>query len=232
MFEIGASLREARTRQGLDFPELEVRTKVRAKYLRLLEEEQFDQLPAHTYIKGFLRAYADTLGLDGQLYVDEYNSRFVGGDDENAVRVRRGPTPGARPRSRRRERRDSRVVAVALTAIVLVTALVIAAWRFGGPSDPQVRGLTKTQTPRTAARAGRSAVVIRATRGASYLEVRRGTSSGRPLYSGTLEKGDKQLFTARRIWISIAAPRNVAVTVFGKRFTIPKGGEFELTARG
>jgi cytoskeletal protein RodZ len=38
MFEIGASLREARTRQGLDFPELEVRTKVRAKYLRLLEE--------------------------------------------------------------------------------------------------------------------------------------------------------------------------------------------------
>jgi hypothetical protein len=38
MFEIGASLREARTRQGLDFPEMEERTKVRAKYLRLLEE--------------------------------------------------------------------------------------------------------------------------------------------------------------------------------------------------
>ena len=231
MFEIGASLREARTRQALDFPELEVRTKVRAKYLRLLEEEQFDQLPAHTYIKGFLRAYADTLGLDGQLYVDEYNSRFVVGDDET-IRVRRGPSPGTRPRSRRRERRESRVVAIALTAIVLVTALVIAAWRFGGPSDPHVQGLTKTQTPTTAAtRTATSAVVIRATRGASYLEVRRGTSAGRPLFSGTLEKGDRQLFTARRIWISIAAPRNVTVTVFGKRFTIPKGGEFELTRR-
>src|SRR5437667_3943769 len=93
MFEIGLSLREARTRQGLDFPELEVRTKVRAKYLRLLEEEQFDQLPAHTYIKGFLRTYADAVGLDGQLYVDEYNSRFVAGDDEPHVRARRGAAP-------------------------------------------------------------------------------------------------------------------------------------------
>src|SRR5262249_51972144 len=119
MFDIGASLREARTRQGLDFPELEVRTKVRAKYLRLLEEEQFDQLPAHTSIKGFLRTYADTLGLEGQLYVDEYNSRFVAGDDETHVRVRRGPSPSTRARSRRRGRRESRVVALALVAIVL-----------------------------------------------------------------------------------------------------------------
>ena len=235
MFEIGASLREARTRQGLDFPELEVRTKVRAKYLRLLEEEQFDQLPAHTYIKGFLRTYADTLGLDGQLYVDEYNSRFVGGDEETHVRATRGGAPYTRPRSRRRERRESRVVAVALTAIVLVTALVIAAWRFGGPSNPSVHGLTKTQSPGTSStRGARSPIVITATRGASYLEVRgltRAGRPGRPVFTGTLERGDRQLFAARRLWISIAAPRNVTVTVFGKRFAIPKGGEFELTTR-
>jgi cytoskeletal protein RodZ len=231
MFEIGASLREARTRQGLDFAELEVRTKVRAKYLRLLEEEQFDQLPAHTYIKGFLRTYADMLGLDGRLYVDEYNSRFVVGDEETSVRrAAHGGAPYSRPRSRRRERRESRVVAVALTAIVVVTALVIAAWKFGGPSKPSVQGLTRSPST-SATRTTRSAIVIRATRGASYLEVRGGTSAGRPLFSGTLEKGDRQVFAARRLWISIAAPRNVAVTVFGKRFAIPKGGEFELTAR-
>src|SRR5262249_33232879 len=210
----------------------ELRTKVRAKYLRLLEEEQFEQLPAHTYIKGFLRAYADTLGLDGQLYVDEYNSRFVVGDDEAHVRVRRGPSPTTRTRSRRRGRRESRVVAVALSAIVLVTALVIAAWKFGGPNDPHVRGITKTPSAAAnSARALRAPIVIRAMRGASYLEVRRGTSAGTPLFSGTLEKGDRQLFTARRIWISIAAPRNVTVTVFGKRFAIPHRGEFEPTAR-
>ena len=65
MFEIGNSLREARVRQQLDFPELEHSTKIRAKYLRALEDERFELLPSHTYIKGFLRSYADSLGLDG-----------------------------------------------------------------------------------------------------------------------------------------------------------------------
>ena len=56
MFEIGNSLREARLRQQLDFPELEQATKIRSRYLRALEDEQFDVLPAETYVKGFLRA--------------------------------------------------------------------------------------------------------------------------------------------------------------------------------
>jgi len=81
MFEIGNSLREARVRQGLDYPQVELATKIRAKYIRALEEEHFEVLPGGTYIKGFMRSYAEFLGLDGQLYVDEYNSRFVVGDD-------------------------------------------------------------------------------------------------------------------------------------------------------
>ena len=77
MFEIGNSLREARLRQGLDFTRIEEETKIRGKYLRALEDEQFAMLPAQPYVKGFLRTYAEFLGLDGQLYVDEYNSRFT-----------------------------------------------------------------------------------------------------------------------------------------------------------
>jgi len=79
VFEIGSSLREARVRQHLEFEGLEERTKVRAKYLRYLEEERFEQLPGHAYTKGFLHVYADALGLDGRLYVEEYNLRYVGG---------------------------------------------------------------------------------------------------------------------------------------------------------
>ena len=77
MFEIGNSLREARVRQSLEYPQVELATKIRAKYVKALEEEQFGVLPAQPYVKGFLRTYAEFLGLDGQLYVDEYNSRFV-----------------------------------------------------------------------------------------------------------------------------------------------------------
>src|SRR5918911_1057367 len=75
------SLREARVRQQLELGEVELATKIRARYLRALEEESFEALPAQTYVKGFLRTYADYLGLDGQLYVDEFNSRY-GGDGE------------------------------------------------------------------------------------------------------------------------------------------------------
>src|SRR5919197_2502100 len=83
MFEIGNSLREARVRQGLDYGQVELGTKIRAKYIRALEDEEFEILPTGTYTKGFLRSYAEFLGLDGQLYVDEYNSRYiVGGFDD------------------------------------------------------------------------------------------------------------------------------------------------------
>jgi len=67
MFEIGNSLRAARIRQKLELSQAEGDTRIRAKYLRALEDERFELLPGSAYAKGFLRAYADYLGLDGQL---------------------------------------------------------------------------------------------------------------------------------------------------------------------
>ena len=69
--------REARERQGLGYPEIELATKIRAKYIRALEEEDFTAIPGDAYIRGFLRTYAEYLGLDGDVYVDEYASRFI-----------------------------------------------------------------------------------------------------------------------------------------------------------
>src|SRR4051794_16759914 len=100
MFEIGNSLREARLRRKVDFARAEAATKIRGKYLRALEDEQFEVLPSQTYVKGFLRTYAEFLGLDGQLYVDEYNSRFVAGAAEDGeFRARRS---AVRPQRRNR----------------------------------------------------------------------------------------------------------------------------------
>src|SRR6266508_535320 len=128
MFEIGNSLREARLRRELDFPELEQGTKIRAKYLRALEDENFDQLPEPTYVKGFLRAYADYLGLDGQLYVDEFNVRYSS-VAEMLERWVRGTTPPRLQRKRQR-RLESNVVWFAIIGISPDTALVIAACRY------------------------------------------------------------------------------------------------------
>jgi hypothetical protein len=72
MAEIGATLREARMRARIDISEIEAQTKIRAKYLRALENEEWDLLPGPTYVKSFLRTYADALGLDGKRLVEEY----------------------------------------------------------------------------------------------------------------------------------------------------------------
>ena len=73
--EIGRVLKEARTRAGLDVRTAEERTKIRVKYLRALEDEQWDVLPNPAYAKGFLRTYAQFLGLDGETLVDEFRRR-------------------------------------------------------------------------------------------------------------------------------------------------------------
>ncbi len=221
MFEIGSSLREARTRQGLDFTEMEFRTKVRAKYLRALEAEQFEQLPGHTYIKGFLRTYAEALGLDGQLYVDEYNSRYVAGEEERPLRPRRVPTA---PR-RHRHNRESRLVVVAVTAMILLTALVIAAWKFGDTAEPKVQGVN-VPTGTSAASISRG-VSVTAAKGASFMEVQ-SVSRGTALYRGTLERGQMKRFARQKLTITLTSPKNVVVRVAGARVKVPPSGRLQI----
>src|SRR5688572_10777681 len=73
---IGETLREARVRQRVNIEELEQSTKIRAKYLRALENEEFGLLPGPTYVKSFLRTYAEKLGLDAHLLVEEFRAKY------------------------------------------------------------------------------------------------------------------------------------------------------------
>jgi cytoskeleton protein RodZ len=233
VFEIGNSLREARVRQGLDFPEIEQGTKIRAKYLRALEDEQFDVLPAQTYVKGFLRSYAEYLGLDGQLYVDEYNSRFVVGEEEQPARPRRSAPPS------RGVQVQSRVVLLTLLGIAAVTALVFVAWKRGEPQKVTPSGLgtrtpaaTRPATPRPATPA--VSLVVRARRGPCWLQVHRTSATGPILFQGTLEPGQRQLFTGGKLWITLDRPENLLTILNGHTRLLPVGGVKTLivTSRG
>jgi cytoskeletal protein RodZ len=230
MFDIGSSLREARLRQKLDFPELEERTKIRPKYLRALEDERFDILPAPTYVRGFLRSYAEALGLDGQPFVDEYNTRFAIGDDDAPIRARRSPQP-----RRDRSRRESRIAVLALLAIAVTTALVIAAWRFGGPEGEKVPGLASPDAGQPAQSTSKGVqgtrLAVTAVSGSSWMEVRAGSSGGKLLYSGTLERGQRKTFEGARLQLALAAPDNVAVRLNGNRVSLPVGTIFVVTPR-
>jgi cytoskeleton protein RodZ len=76
MADIGSLLRETRIRNKIDITTVEQATKIRAKYLRALENEEWVVLPGPTYVKTFLRTYAQFLGLDPHLLVEEYSARF------------------------------------------------------------------------------------------------------------------------------------------------------------
>src|SRR3954452_22269126 len=76
MGTIGDTLREARIRQQIDITEVEERTKIRAKYLRALENEEFQLLPGSTFVRSFLRTYAEYLGLDPHVLLEELRMQY------------------------------------------------------------------------------------------------------------------------------------------------------------
>jgi cytoskeleton protein RodZ len=216
LFEIGNSLREARVRRGVDFAQAELTTKIRGKYLRALEDEQFEMLPAETYVKGFLRTYAEYLGLDGQLYVDEYNSRFVIGDEHGEARARRSAT---RPQ-RRNRRIETNVVLVALAAIAILTVIVISAWKttdHGNDAQPPATTPAVHRPKRVA-----PLLTVTALRGSTHLTARRGSARGGIAFDGTIAKGDAaRAIRGRRLWVQIDTPENLRIRVRGKLVHVP-----------
>jgi hypothetical protein len=225
MFEIGSSLRRARERLGLELPQVEEATRIRAKYLRALEDEHFDVLPGAAYAKGFLRVYADFLGLQGERFVDEFNTRFPPEDT-----VETAPLVRVRPKRH--------WVSARLVAIPVVLALALFTWRMttgggGGAhhvasapqlphvrvSEPVRKVATPAPAPAPAPQTARLALV--ANRGTCWLSVRRGSQNGALLYERTLQLGEKVQFTGKRLWVRLGAPWNVDATRNGKRLALP-----------
>jgi transcriptional regulator with XRE-family HTH domain len=116
---IGDTLREARMRQKLDIADVEERTKIRAKYLRALENEEFGLLPGSTFVKTFLRTYAEALGLDPHALLNEYRANYEPRDEAEIAPL--GP-PVARERERRRygpgPPRPGTLIAVIVVAVL------------------------------------------------------------------------------------------------------------------
>jgi hypothetical protein len=138
MPEIGATLREARMRERLDVSEIEAKTKIRAKYLRALENEEWSLLPGPTFVKSFLRTYAQALNLDARALVEEYRLHEEGPADgafdpiASAPQRTRRRVPGSRP---------SRGYMLSVGAVcgVIVLLIVLLATGGGSPKNGSAR---------------------------------------------------------------------------------------------
>jgi hypothetical protein len=132
MANIGSTLREARMRAGIDITEVESRTKIRAKYLRAIENEEWDLLPGPVYVKSFLRTYGDFLGLDSRALIDEYKQRYERPADHDMRPI------SSLHRERERAARGPLIPAWGLIGLVLlavVAALFVLGGGFGGASN-------------------------------------------------------------------------------------------------
>jgi cytoskeleton protein RodZ len=144
MPDIGATLREARMRARIDVSEVEAQTKIRAKYLRALENEEWDLLPGPTYVKSFLRTYAEALDLDAKLLVDEYKLRH-----ERLSEVELQPINAAAPG--RERRRSGPVIPPGAIVTLILIALVGALYSLGscGKDNPPAADQPAATTPAT-----------------------------------------------------------------------------------
>ena len=220
MFDIGASLREARTRRGLSLDDVTAGLRIRERYVTALEEERWELLPGEAYSKGFLRMYAEFLGLDGGLYVDEYNERVAAHQEEAFVPESLAPSKGT-----------SRLLTRTIVGVVAVAALVAAlnAFGSGSPTSSHVQAdlsnVANAAPPKRLA-APRTPVVqhvapskppvalIRAVTSRSWLSVRLGGANGKEVFRGFLNQGHNLTYGLHtNVWLRIGRPHALAIRI-------------------
>ncbi|MBV9193717.1 MAG: helix-turn-helix domain-containing protein [Solirubrobacterales bacterium] len=143
MADIGITLREARLRARVEISDAEARTKIRARYLRAMENEEWELLPGPVYAKSFLRTYGDFLGLDSRLLVDEYKRRYERPSDQDMRPI------AVRSPERRRARRRVRIPpwAVIGGVLVAVAAALYVVGRYTGNTTNTTPPVTAKRSP-------------------------------------------------------------------------------------
>jgi cytoskeletal protein RodZ len=151
MESIGENLREARHNKKVSLEDASRATRIKIDILEQLESDEFDRLAAPAYTKGFLKLYAEYLGLDGQSIVEAY-LRSQGGlrrqglhvETEKAIRARK-------PRELQLPLRSVGLVVFGLTFAVL--AVVVGRSVFSRHASPSVQTSTMPQTATATAQA-------------------------------------------------------------------------------
>jgi cytoskeleton protein RodZ len=251
MPEIGETLREARMRARIDVSEIEAKTKIRAKYLRALENEEWSLLPGPTFVKSFLRTYAQALGLDGKALVEEYRLHHER-PSEAALEPIVSTPQSARARVRVPGARPSRgyMVAVGVIAVVIVLLIVGLVSGGGGGSGTHTTSTSASVPAKHDARphaaathadahhatASASTLVALSLRPTAAVYVCLIGDSGRKLIPGTeLHPGaTTPTFHAKRFEITLG---NASVTMFidGQARTVPPSSQaigYSITKTG
>ncbi|MFL5835262.1 MAG: helix-turn-helix domain-containing protein [Solirubrobacteraceae bacterium] len=233
MPEIGASLREARLRAKVDITDVEAATKIRAKYLRALENEEWGLLPGPAFVKSFLRTYADYLGLDGKLLVDEYKLRHERPTDIDQMPI--SPNLGRR----RTPGPVSRISPAWIIGIVIVALLGLFAY-LGASGEEDTNTTPTTSTQSAASKRAEAKRKAEAAAAARRRRIRRQrvklrieptaalfvcleNAKGKTLIPGQILQGGAKTrtFSSKRFRITLGHGGDSTLRLNGKAFAVP-----------
>ena len=221
-------------RQHLDIADVEARTKIRAKYLRALENEEFGMLPGPTFVKTFLRTYAEMLGLDPHVLVEEYRAGF---EREDEMEAPLGP-PAVAGRDRRHGPRLGPGSLILLLLVAIVAALVAIGLASDDSGDGEQASAPETTRSETEAAppppepARPTRVSLRVTPASpTYICVDRG--AGTPVvFENTID--GTETFRGKRLRVNLGK-RDVQLRMNGKSVQVTPGPDpvgFAFTPRG
>jgi cytoskeleton protein RodZ len=236
MPDIGATLQEARMRARIDISDVEAATKIRAKYLRAIENEEWDMLPGPTFVKSFVRTYAEYLGLDARLLVEEYKLRYEPAPSDTELQAL-GPPVGPRRLRAPRPPRLSRGWIVGLSGAGLIVLLIVLGSIGGGDGDDTPVATRPSTTPKPAKPRPKPApTVARLTlipTGEVYVCLR--NAKDKLIVNNTLTPDSgNQTFRGRRFRMTVGNA-SITMRVNGRALKVqPRATAttFEVTARG
>jgi hypothetical protein len=212
-------------RQKIDIAEVETATKIRAKYLRALENDEFGLLPGSTFVKTFLRTYAEYLGLDATLLVEEYRVHYEPRGESEPMQHFAPPRREAPRRSRYAGGPPGPGTAVAVLVLAILVIFAVLGITSGGdkkgsqsssttakkpPAKPKPKPKPPPPPPRVVVR-----VVPLA--GPTYVCVDRGAGT-KKVFEGIVPTARK--FRGRKVRI-IIGHTPVKLTANGKRIAVP-----------
>jgi hypothetical protein len=224
---LGQILRQERELRNIPLDRIEAATRIRAAQLRAIEDDRLDALPAEAYARGFVRTYAEYLGLNGDDVVAIFNEQW------NRSAHRAEPALPQTPVSVARAPTGLFSVWVALACLLLIGSAVV--YLMGGSggghaapptsstharavSSATTSATSTTQTPPPAQPAG-VRMTVTAAQGSCWLEARRGSASGALLAERTLAPGQAVHLHGPRVWLRLGDPSSVRLRVNGKMLT-------------
>ncbi|HEU4963184.1 MAG TPA: RodZ domain-containing protein [Bacilli bacterium] len=261
MQEIGKELQEAREAQGMTLEDVQQGTKIRTRYLEAIEAGELDTLPGMVYARGFIKSYAEFLGINGQELLERHNLAAEA-DRAPVEPVASAPQPKVKTKRSALPLLSSRLPQV--VAIIALLAVFTAGYLYFVNQDeehgavnqePKVQGETSPTdvsepapqpepTPAPApeppkpkvavTQAGQAAhmtsykvtgvekmeLLFSADRGNCWVDVK--GDDGKSLYTGTLQKGQKQTWVASKVLtVKTGNSQGVSMTMNGQAVNFP-----------